>query len=100
MVLLLNSSGSANLILICSQLLFANGACMGVIASVVVIYMGMEKNSIDDPIYYFSIITLFVLSFKIIKKYINIQMIFLAMPFSYAYAHFSYASDALKKTEL
>ena len=43
MVLPLNGFGSANLILICGQLLICiNGACTGVIAGVAVVYMGIE----------------------------------------------------------
>ena len=39
----LNSFGSANLILICGQLLICiNGARMGVVAGVAVVYTGME----------------------------------------------------------
>ena len=50
MVFLLNGFGSTNLMLICSQfLLFANGACMGIFAGIVVVYTGIEKNSMDDP---------------------------------------------------
>ena len=42
-VLPLNGFGSANLILICGQLLiYINGSCTGVIAGVAVIYMGIE----------------------------------------------------------
>ena len=43
MVLPLNGFGFANLILICGQLLLcANGARMGVIGGVAVVYMGIE----------------------------------------------------------
>ena len=42
MVLPLNGFGSANLILICGLLLFANGACIGAIAGIAVFYTGME----------------------------------------------------------
>ena len=43
MVLLLNGFGSANLILICSQLLICiNGSRTGVIAGDAVIYTGIE----------------------------------------------------------
>ena len=51
MVLLLNGFSFANLILICSWfLLFANEVHTSVLASVV-IYTGIEKNSIDSPIH-------------------------------------------------
>ena len=50
MVLLLNGFGSTNLILIFGYfLLFANRACMGIITGIVVVYMGIEKNSMDGP---------------------------------------------------
>ena len=43
MVLLVNGFGSANLILICGWLLlFTNGAHVGIIAGVAVVYIGME----------------------------------------------------------
>ena len=49
-VLLLNGYGSNNLILICGHfLLFINGAWVGVIACVVVVYTGIKKNSMDGP---------------------------------------------------
>ena len=45
MVFPLNSLSSINLILICGQfLLFANRACTGIIAGVVVVYLGIEKK--------------------------------------------------------
>ena len=63
MVLPLNGFGSINLRLIYSWLLsFANGACMGVVAGMVV-YMGMEKSSIDGPAYCSAIFAFFLLSF-------------------------------------
>ena len=49
MILPLNGFGSTNLIVICSQFLLANEAHTGVIAGVVVVYMGIEKNSMDGP---------------------------------------------------
>ena len=48
-VLPLNSFGSTNLILIYGQFLLANGTCMGIIAGIVVVYMGIEKSSMDGP---------------------------------------------------
>ena len=65
MVLPLNGFGFANLILIYGQfLLFANEAHVGIIAGVVVVYIGIEKNSIDGPAYCFAIIAFFLLSFR------------------------------------
>ena len=62
---------SANLKLICSWFLLANGVCVGVIASVV-IYKGVEKNSVDCPIYCSAIISsfCFLLGFR---ELINIK---------------------------
>ena len=52
-VLPVNGFGSDNLILICSWLLlFANGAYTGVIASIAVIYTGIEQNPMDSPACY------------------------------------------------
>ena len=64
MVLLLNGFGSANLIQICGWFLFfANGACTGVIAGVIVIYMVIEKNSEDGSACCSAIFAFFLLSF-------------------------------------
>ena len=69
-VLLLNGFGFACLILICGQLLFANGACMGIVVGViVVVYMGMEKNSMDDLAYCSTIIASYFTKLKITNKY-------------------------------
>ena len=43
MVLPVNGFNSANLILICGQLLlFANSACAGIVAGIAVVYTGIE----------------------------------------------------------
>ena len=63
MVLPLNGFGSTNLILICGQLLFANGACVDVIAGVVLVYMAIEKNSEDGAAFCPTIVAFFLLSF-------------------------------------
>ena len=64
-VLLLNSFGSTNLILICGWLLlFANGACTGVVAGIVIVYTGIEKNSIDGPACCSAIVAFFLLSLR------------------------------------
>ena len=69
-VLPLNGFGSTSLILICGQLLFANGACMGIIVGViVVVYMGMEKSSVDDLAYCSAIIASYSTKLKITNKY-------------------------------
>ena len=47
MVLLLNSFGSSNFILIYDQFLLAKGACVGIVPCI--IYMSIVKNSIDSP---------------------------------------------------
>ena len=69
MVLPLNGFSFTNLMLVCRQLLFANGAHIGVIAGIIVVYMGIKKNSMDGPAYCSDIVTSFLLSFR--KK--NIQ---------------------------
>ena len=67
MVLPLNGFGSINLILICSQfLLFAYGACVAGISGVVVIYSGIEKNSMDSLACYSAIVISFLLGFRIL----------------------------------
>ena len=58
-VLPLNGSGSTNFILICGQLLFSNDAYVGVVAGIVVVYTGIEKNSVDGPAYCSTIIAFF-----------------------------------------
>ena len=71
-VLPLNGFGSTNLILIFGQLLFAFEACTGVIAGLIVICKGREKNSMDGPACCSTIVFFFLLSFK---KLINIRNI-------------------------
>ena len=58
-VLPLNGFGSTNLILICGWFLLDNGARMGIIAGIVVIYMAIEKNSVDDLVCCSAIIAFF-----------------------------------------
>ena len=69
MVLPLNGFGSNNLTLICGWLLFAYRAWMGIIASVIAIYIGIEKNIVDGPACCSAIVAFFLLSFR---KLINI----------------------------
>ena len=75
MVLLLNGFGSTSLILICGHFLLANGACMGVIAGVIVVYMGIEKNSIYGPACCSAIVAFFTKLWKI-NKYIKNNNLF------------------------
>ena len=49
MVLPLNDLGSTSLILIYGGFLLANGACIGAIAGI--IYICIEKNSVDSPVH-------------------------------------------------
>ena len=67
-VLPLNCLGSANLILFCGQFLLANGAHSGVISGIVVVYIGIEKNSLHGPASWFAIVATFFLSLKKKKK--------------------------------
>ena len=55
MVLPLNGFGADNFKLICGQFLLANRAPICIIAGNI-IYMGIEKNSVDSPAHYFAII--------------------------------------------
>ena len=47
MVLPLNSFGSAIFLLVYGWFLLANEACTGIVTGI--IYMGIEKNSVDGP---------------------------------------------------
>ena len=65
MVLPVNGFCSTNLIFICSWLLlFANGGCIGVIAGIAVVYMGMNLNPMDGPVHCSVIIAFYLLSFR------------------------------------
>ena len=60
MILPLNGFGSTNLIPFYGWfLLFANGASAGIVASVCVIYMGIEKNSMDGPACCYAVVAFF-----------------------------------------
>ena len=64
MVLPVNGFGSTSLIFICGWLLFANGACTGIVVGIAVVYMGMEQNPMDSPACYSIIIVFYLLSFR------------------------------------
>ena len=59
---------NANACSIAHQFLLANGASMGVCAGIVVIYMGIEKNSVDGPACCSAIVASFLLSFRKLKN--------------------------------
>ena len=57
--------------------LFANGTYTGIISGVVVIFMGIEKNSMDGPACCSAIVASFLLSFRNlinVKKYLMIYL--------------------------
>ena len=65
----LNGFGSINLILICGHFLLDNGACMGVVAGVIIIYTGIKKNSVDGLTCCSALPLLFFFKLYKVKKY-------------------------------
>ena len=63
-VLPLNGFGSTYLILICGQFLLANGACMGIVTSIIVVCMGIEENSMHGPAHFLLLFPLFYQAFE------------------------------------
>ena len=65
----LNGFGSTYLVLICGQFLLANGVYMGLVAGIVVVYIGIKENSMDSPSCCSAIIASYFTNIKKINKY-------------------------------